>query len=763
MKNIITIIKKELGSYFNNPTAYIALVSFLLLWEFLFFKNVFQEGLASLSSLFMLLPWVFLLIIPALTMGTVAQEKAEGTIELLLSRPLKESEFIIGKFLASTIFLMLALLFSLPIAMWLNSIGNLDWGVFWGQYLASVFLASTLSALGILVSSFFKSQVSALLVTAVSSFFLIISGLELVTSRISSVLIPFFEQFSALTHFESMSRGVLDLRDVWYFISIAATFLVIAHLLLLKAKFGNQKKVYRNFQMGTFLLVGIILMTNIIGSRIPGRIDLTEEKIYTLSETTKELLNNLDDTVTITFFTSNKLPSTLQPTLREIKDTLKDYKTLGKGQVALEIKYPLGDDKVAKEAASLGVEKIPFDIIRAEERQLQYGYLGLAVSYGGEHESLPFIGNTSDLEYQLTSFIVKLTSEDKKTVAFLSGHGEKSLTQELTLLKRELSKQFNITTVAPDQEVKDDSLVSPSTKKIPGEGVNEMQTPQTINIPKDVDVLVIAGPKQDISPIEKEEIKRFINAGGSVFFLVDSVEISTQTLSATELESTLIDFIKEETSVEIEKNLVYDLRSNEVVQAGGGAFPVRMRYPFWARTNPTEENSLITKDVQNVLMPWASSISIDDDIANKNALEVKKLITTTQAGGTQSGQFNISLDQEFPSTGLGVKLLAASASKENASRFVIIGDSDFISDGFVEGPFGNLALGMESISWLAQEKSLSEIQFRNQTDRTLLLKDEKQANTIKFSNLAIALILPAGFGFFRMTRRKNMKHRSYES
>ncbi|MBT3356470.1 ABC transporter permease subunit [bacterium] len=759
MKNIITIIKKELGSYFNNPTAYIALVSFLLLWEFLFFKSVFQVGVASLSNLFMLLPWVFLLIIPALTMGTVAQEKAEGTLELLLSRPLRESEFIIGKFLASVIFLMIAMLFSLPIAMWLNSVGNLDWGVFWGQYIASVFLASTLSALGILISSLFKSQVSALLVTAVSGFFIIIAGLELVTSRIPSMLIPFFEQFSVLTHFESMSRGVLDLRDVWYFISIAIAFLVIAHLLLLKAKFGNQKKVYRNFQLGTFLLVGIILMTNIIGARIPGRVDLTEEKVYTLSETTKETLNSLDDLVEITFFTSNKLPSPLQPTLREIKDVLKDYKTLGKGNIKLEIKYPSGNDKAAKEASSLGVEKIPFDVIRAEERQLNYGYLGLAVAYGGEHESLPFIQDTSDLEYQLTSFIVKLTSENKKTVAFLSGHGEKSLTEDLQILKRELSKQFKVTTINPESLQEEASLTKITPKNTDESAI---ETPRTIKIPAEVDVLVVAGTSEEVSAQERTELKRFIDEGGNVFFMIDNIMASPEVGVAREIPTTLADFVKKELAVEVKKDLVYDLHSNEIVQAGGGPFPVRIRYPFWARTVSTQENLLITKKVQSLVMPWVSSISIDKTTADENSIEIKELITTTESGSTQSGQFDIRIDQEFNSSNLGVKLLAVSVSKDNSSRFVITGDSDFLVDRFTSGSSGNLAFGMESISWLAQEKSLSEIQFRNQTDRTLQFEDENQPNIIKFSSLAIALIVPTGFGVLRMTRRKNAKQRSYE-
>lgn len=764
MKNIITIIKKELGSYFNNPTAYIALISFLLLWEFLFFKSVFQVGIASLSNLFMLLPWVFLLIIPALTMGTVAQEKAEGTLELLLSRPLKEHEFLIGKFLASVIFLMIALLFSLPIAMWLNSIGNLDWGVFWGQYLASVFLASTLSALGVFVSSLFKSQISALLVTAVSSFFLVITGLEIVTARLNEKIVPLFEQLSVLTHFNSMSRGVLDLRDIWYFISIATAFLVIAHLLLLKAKFGNRKKVYRDFKLGALLLVGIILLTNIIGARIPGRIDLTEEKVYTLSETTKNTLDNLNDTVTITFFASNELPAPFQPTLREIKDVLRDYKTLGKGQIILETKYPSEKNdagkEAAEEAAALGVQKIPFNVIRAEEQNFKYGYLGLAVSYAEEHESLPFIQETSDLEYQLTSFIVKLTAKDQKTIAFLTGHGEKTFSEDLQLFQKELSKQFNVTTIIPTSAPKKEDILQ--TKSSTPTELNETEESKAIDIPENVDVVVIAGTNEDISPQEKEELKKFMDNGGNIFFMIDSIEVNPQMGTVNEIPSTLADFIQEELSVEVKKDLVYDIRSNEIVSAGGGPFPVRIRYPFLPIAVSTEEEPLITKNVQKILMPWASSIAIDETIANEKLIDIKKLITTTPTASTQSGQFDISLDQEFQAVDLESKLLAVSVSK-NDSRFVIIGDSEFITDQFASSSYGNLALGMDSIAWLAQEESLSEIQFRNQTDRTLTLKDESQANSIKFSNLAIALILPAGFGLFQMSRRKNNKQRAYES
>ena len=278
----ISIIKKEFKSYFNSPIAYIIIIVFLLLWEFLFFRSVFLVGEASLRILFSFLPWLFLLLIPAITMGSISQEKSEGTLEFLLTHPIKDKKLILEKFLASIGFTSIILLFIFPIAISLSSFGNLDWGIVFGQYFASLLMASVLIAMGIFISSLFASQISSLLVSTVSSFFLIIAGLEIVTASLPLFLASLFERLSVLSHFNSMSRGVIDFRDIWYFLSITLVFLSLAYLQLLKRRFGNQKLLYNRYKSGIILFIGILF---IIGSKLgipleklPGDISIKKEK-----------------------------------------------------------------------------------------------------------------------------------------------------------------------------------------------------------------------------------------------------------------------------------------------------------------------------------------------------------------------------------------------------------------------------------------------------------------------------------------------------
>ena len=754
MKNILIITKKELRAYFNNPTAYIVLVAFLLLWQFLFFRNVFLVEQASLRILFEYLPWIFLVVVPALTMGSVAQEKNDGTIEFILTRPIKELEFLVGKFLGSLAFVAIALLFALPIFWSLHSFGDFDTGVIIGQYLASVLLGAVLVSLGVFVSSLFTSQISALLTAVVASFFLVISGFEIVTSRLPLAAVPFFEQLSVLTHFSSMARGVIDIRDVWYFLSISAVFLSLAYLMLLKNKLGNQKKTYRNFQVGILLFIGIALVTNIIGSRIPGRVDLTEEKSFTLSETTKDIVSELTDVVDITLFVSDKLPAQMQPVLREVDDVLRDYQSLGQGNIIVSRKNPSSDKKIAKEATSVGVQEVRFNVVSDEEFQVKTGYFGVAVSYGGEFESIPFVETTSDLEYQLTSFINKLTTADKKKIVFISGHGEKTPSAGATFLEQELEKQFTVTEVSPiADEEEEEALPSDNSEE-------EVEQATTLTIPEDTDVIVVAGPKSALGDQAKNEIKKFISNGGSAFFLVDGVDIMIQTMGASPAQGDLAPMLEEEYGIKVASNLVYDLQSSETASFSGGIFPLMISYPFWIRSTNSTEISPVTSRVENVVFPWASSV----ETTNKDGVEFTELLTTTENSGSQSGQFDIMPDQQFSQSNLKKYTLAISATseKDQGARMIVVGDSDFITDQPVSNNVQNLVFATEAISWLAQESSLAEIRLKNVTERKLVFKEKGQQNLVKYGNMVFALAAPVLFGSYRMMRRKKMRQRKYE-
>jgi len=758
MKNILLIVKKELQGYFNSPTAYVVLVAFLLLWQFLFFRGVFLVGQASLISMFDTLPWIFLLFIPALTMGSIAQEKSQGTIEFLLTRPIREIELLAGKFIGSLLFVAIALLFIFPIAWSLNKFGDLDWGVVFGQYLASVCMAMVFVSLGIFISSIFKSQISSLLTTAIASFFLVIIGFDIATARFPLSFVPYFEYSSVLSHFASMARGVIDVRDLWYFVSAIAIFLSLAYVMLLKDKYGNWKKINRNTQLGIAMIVAIALVSNVATSRIATRIDLTEEKIFTLSEPTKKVLGGLDDIVNVTFYRSEQLPSQFQPILRQIKDTLRDYETFSDGNITVSEKNPTTDPALAREAMAAGVQEVRFNVISQEEFQIKTGYLGIAVSYGGEHESIPFVQNTNDLEYQLTSFIRKLTLEEKPSVVFVTGHGEKSISSGYTILNRELSKEFDVQEISTSAAELDDPNAQPD------EADNELEQAEEFEIPDDTTVLVLGGPNEEVDENTRNKIKAFINKGGSVLYLLDSILVIPQMLTANANENSFSDFISDEYGISIKENIAYDLRSNETVNFSSGQMRYFLSYPFWVKTTRPEQTPIASK-VDNVVMAWASSLSIEEDKIDSKDLEIIRLLSTTETGATQSGQFNLSPEQNFSSKGLGQELLAVAAKPTEgtggAARFVVVGDSDFLSDQFAGSNPQNLAFGIEVISWLAQEESLTAIRLKNITDRSMIFEDDKQPNTTKYGNMAFALLVPAGFGAYRLTRRKKIRQLTY--
>jgi ABC-type uncharacterized transport system involved in gliding motility auxiliary subunit len=733
--NILTLTHKELKNYFDTPTAYIVLVVFLLLWEFLFFKNAFVVGEANLRGLFDILPWLLLFVVPAVTMGAICQEKNEGTLEWLLSTPINSIEMILGKCIAAFLFVCFALLFTIPIAISFSWYGPLDWGVFIGQLLSSLCTVLFLVSLGIWISSTLSSVITTLLVTALVIFIFILIGTPFFSSSFPLFFAPLMEQLSLITHFDSMARGVIDTRDIWYFLSFTIIFISLGYLKLLKFKFGNNKKKYQSFQIGIALFIGIALLTNVIGSWIPGRVDLTQGKIYSLSEATKTTLANLKDLVNITLYASHELPVQVQPVLRETKDILKDYQTYGKGNIIVQEKDPTKED-IATEAKSLGVIEIQFNVMGQSELQVKKGYLGIVISYANDHEVIPYIQDTSDLEYQLTSFIKKLTTTTKKNIVFLSGHGEKSTTTDYKTLAKELSKQFEVQTFT--------------------------KTDKDTSFPAQTAVVVIAGPQQPVDDATKKMITDYIDQGGSVLFLLHTVSIPQQGLFATENKNSLNDLTKSY-GVDVQTNIVYDVRSNEIIQFGGGMTYFFTNYPFWPRVPVKDTSSVIVHNLQSIVLPWGSSIKIDQNTLEQQKLNAKILFATTKAGGVQEPPFNLAPDQTFSTSHLGEQIVAVALTPQDGKhgRMVVVGNSSFLNDDVVSRNPENIAFAVNAISYLAQEDSLASIQLKQKTAHKLSFEHDYQQSMIQYGNLAFAVLLPLIIAAIRFGRRKIMRSKIY--
>jgi ABC-2 type transport system permease protein len=227
MKTILTIFWKEFRGYFNSPIAYIFIISFLVFTSWLFFKGFFLMNQSSLRSFFSILPWVFLFLAPAVTMRSWAEEKKLGTIELLMTLPVKDYEVVLGKFLASFIFLIVTLLCSIPLPLTVMLVGNPDIGPIWGGYLGAFLMGGAYLAIGCFASSLTENQIVAFILAIFLSFALLIIGENLVIMNLPAALVPVFTFLGLGAHFESIGRGVIDSRDIIYYISIIGFFLFL--------------------------------------------------------------------------------------------------------------------------------------------------------------------------------------------------------------------------------------------------------------------------------------------------------------------------------------------------------------------------------------------------------------------------------------------------------------------------------------------------------------------------------------------------------
>lgn len=232
---MISIFRKELRSFFSNATGYIVIGIFLLLtglflWVIPGQYNIIDAGYANVDGLFYLAPWLFLFLCPAVTMRLFAEEKQTGTWELLVTKPLSRLQLVLGKYFAGWVLVALALLPTLiyyfSVSYLAEPIGNVDSGAFWGSFIGLFFLAGVYVAIGTFSSSLSNNQIISVVVALVLSFFFYY-GFDLLASFFTSgQAIQYLESIGINSHYKSMSRGVIDSRDLIYFVSVSVVFIL---------------------------------------------------------------------------------------------------------------------------------------------------------------------------------------------------------------------------------------------------------------------------------------------------------------------------------------------------------------------------------------------------------------------------------------------------------------------------------------------------------------------------------------------------------
>lgn len=428
MSHVLSIAKKELRAYFLSPIALIFLGAFLFLSlaTVFVFKGFFARGIADVRPLFSLLPVYLIFLSAAVTMRLWSEEQKMGTLEVLLTMPVKVHHLVLGKFLGALGLTAVALILTLGVPITVSLLGDLDWGPVVGGYLAALLLAGAYLSIGTFVSSLTENQIVALMLTVVvcGAFYLV--GEDFITSQFGNRPAEVLAAIGTGARFESIRRGVVDLRDLLYYVGIVAVFLSLnTYVLMSKGWSDGQRTASKrnNATLAVVLAAANVLLLNLWMSDVGGlRVDMTERGEYSISKVTKKMIRGLDEPLLIRGYFSDKTHPLLAPMVPRIRDMIEEYGEVSGGKVVTEYVDPREDEELEKEANQLyGIKSFPFKIADRLDQSVVNSYFSILVKYGDQYEVLNFsdlievqVSGVSDVEVKLRNLEYDLTRAIKK-------------------------------------------------------------------------------------------------------------------------------------------------------------------------------------------------------------------------------------------------------------------------------------------------------------------------------------------------------------
>jgi ABC-2 type transport system permease protein len=818
------LVKKEVRSFLSLLIGYIVISVFLLLvglflWVFPFAYNIPESGYARLDSLFDLAPWVFLFLIPAITMRSFAEERRNGTIELLFTKPLTDTQIILSKYIGGLVLVLFSLLptfiYYFSIRELGNPPGNIDNGGTFGSYIGLLMIGATFVAVGIFCSSLTQNQVVAFIIAVFLCFFLYLAFDLLASFSRFGNFDSFVRGMGIFEHYQSIKRGVVDTRDLLYFITVITLFVLFTKFILEKRK--------RSTLPQFFITTAIVILINFIGSFAFLRFDLTEEKIHSLSPATIDFLENktvvklkdktVKGNIDIKVYLTGDLPADLKYLEKAIKEKLDDMRSYVGDRLNYEFIDPYRQEDEAEQKKELSDiaqnKKIKYTELQYEEDgtfQKKYIFPGASISFEGRPEvTVQFFTKeviykdenqlralawaaTDQLEYKLIDGIRNAKDQIRPSIAILQGHGEANK-DDLHYITGNLRDFYTVDYVKINEKIK---------------ALDAYQ------------MLLVVQPDSAFSERDKFVIDQFAMRGGKIAWFVDPMHVYADTLfkkgqtfglsADLNLDDQLFTY-----GVRLNKDIVIDKTSAPINVPGyPGNF---IAWPFYPYVYPKTKHPVV-RNLNPIKFEYASTIDFVGD-----TIDVKKtvLLTTSDKSVIYKAPVRINygiVDVEpfgsnniQPNLKLGVLLegkfksvfrnrLPEAFTKSSdykfletskSTRMLVVGDGDVVKNYYIDSVYipemkmftkkylklerdryevrnkdgspvyiyGNGEFLLNAVDYLMGDESLIELRQRTLTIRKLDdVRIMKEKGYWQFMNIGMPVILIIIFGVIQYFIRK---------
>ncbi len=669
MSNLLTIFRRELAAYFNSAVAYIFIIVFVLMNGGLFMSQFFLVGQADMRPLFLTLPFLLAVFLPAVTMRLWAEEKRGNTLELLLTFPMATHELVLGKFFASLVFYGTALAATFPVPVMLKALAMPDMGVIWGGYTGALFLGAFFLSAGIFVSGLVQDQIVAFITAMMICFALYFLGMDFFSIPIDGWapgLGTFLSKFvGAAGHYESFAKGVIDFRDLLYFVIGTALFLLLNGLWL-EGRMRPKAKTF--FVSAALLSAGIFLFSNwAMGDAALGRFDWTDARLYTVSSATKKTLSSLKAPVTAKLYISSvdKMPAGMKTLEQDITGKLDEFKIASQGKFqykvyhleadnALDENAPAeGADTLEKQVQAKGIHPFQVQSIESDEVGVKLIYASLSLSYKEKPEDiLPRLmpESLSNLEYMVVSKIFRMTLPEMKPIAVVAPYEEAAVDPGMAALLAQIGGGQ-----LPDKYRNDRyELIAPALES-EGYKTERIALDHDGAIPEGTKTLLVFEP-QNFNERQKYEIARFLSSGGSVLMAVQNYEFDYDPsdgrlrITGREKKPEINDLLSR-WGLEVDTDVLAD-EQNEVVSIPGGAqfgpfavsVPVKAPIQIVVGSQQMNQSLSISSRLPAMFYLWGSALKLDAEKIKASGLSVTELFHSSPESWTVPflpGGFNL--------------------------------------------------------------------------------------------------------------------------